>query len=264
MKISKVTSVVFSPTESTKEILSALTNQLASEFSCPSELLDITSYTQRTRSGCFGPQDLVLFGFPVYGGRVPSPALESFQQMKGEQTPAILTCVYGNREYDDALLELRNLTEENGFATAAAAAFLAEHSIMHSVAHGRPDAADQEKMKEFAEKVSQKIKDAENAAAFSPLSIKGNFPYREYNGVPFKPQASKACTQCGLCAESCPVKAIPADHPDQTDSDLCISCMRCIKVCPAGARKLNKLVLAAAEAVFAKKNSARKEPECFL
>lgn len=37
-------------------------------------------------------------------------------------TPAIAVCVYGNRDYDDALIELKDAIEANGFKTVAAAA----------------------------------------------------------------------------------------------------------------------------------------------
>lgn len=90
----------------------------------------------------FGPDDLVLFGVPVYGGRIPSPAVQTLRRMQGSRTPAVLVAAYGNREYDDALLELADIAAANGFIPFAAAALIAEHSIMHSVAAGRPDAQD--------------------------------------------------------------------------------------------------------------------------
>lgn len=85
----------------------------------------------------FGPDDLVLFGVPVYGGRIPSPAVQTLRRMQGSRTPAVLVAAYGNREYDDALLELADIAAANGFIPFAAAALIAEHSIMHSVAAGR-------------------------------------------------------------------------------------------------------------------------------
>ncbi len=61
---------------------------------------------------------------------------------KGNQTPAIAVVTYGNRDYEDALLELQTILEQNGFVVIGAAALIAEHSIVHSVGHDRPDEAD--------------------------------------------------------------------------------------------------------------------------
>ena len=43
----------------------------------------------------FGPDDLVLFGVPVYGGRIPSPAVQTLRRMQGSRTPAVLVAAYG-------------------------------------------------------------------------------------------------------------------------------------------------------------------------
>ena len=71
----------------------------------------------------FGPDDLVLFGVPVYGGRIPSPAVQTLRRMQGSRTPAVLVAAYGNREYDDALLELADIAA----AGRTAAVFCACH-----------------------------------------------------------------------------------------------------------------------------------------
>ncbi|MEG2421912.1 MAG: 4Fe-4S binding protein, partial [Oscillospiraceae bacterium] len=212
----------------------------------------------------FSAQELVIFGVPVYGGRVPETAMERFRAITGDKTPAVLLATFGNRAYEDALLELKELLERSGFVTVAAAAFVTEHSIMHSVATGRPDAADGEILASFTKDVWEKLQNAETVAQIPALTLPGNRPFRSYGGVPMKPQSGKGCTTCGTCAANCPTGAIPAENPKKTDQTLCISCMRCIKVCPASARKLNPLMLGAAEKAFAQKCSARKEPELFL
>ena len=130
MEIRNVTSIFFSPTGSTRRLVSMLSKTFPSK---PREV-DITPYTQRGLSMDFGPDDLVLFGVPVYGGRIPSPAVQTLRRMQGSRTPAVLVAAYGNREYDDALLELADIAAANGFIPFAAAALIAEHSIMHSVA----------------------------------------------------------------------------------------------------------------------------------
>ena len=50
--------------------------------------------------------------------------------------------VYGNRAYDDTLLELKTRLKRAGFRCAAAVAAVAEHSIMCQFATGRPDPGD--------------------------------------------------------------------------------------------------------------------------
>ena len=177
MEIRNVTSIFFSPTGSTRRLVSMLSKTFPSK---PREV-DITPYTQRGLSMDFGPDDLVLFGVPVYGGRIPSPAVQTLRRMQGSRTPAVLVAAYGNREYDDALLELADIAAANGFIPFAAAALIAEHSIMHSVAAGRPDAQDAKKIEAFGTQLWKKLSTSE---ALSPVSVKGTHPYKEFGGVP--------------------------------------------------------------------------------
>lgn len=48
------------------------------------------------------------------------------------------------------------------------------------------------------------------------------------------------------------------------DDKACISCMRCISVCPHNARKANPVMLAAVGVALKKVCSERKECELFL
>lgn len=85
----------------------------------------------------------VLVSMPVYAGRIPGICREMLlAHLKGHGNPAIAVAVYGNRDYDDALVELQDLLEENGFCVIAGAAFVAQHSIFTKVAAGRPDEDD--------------------------------------------------------------------------------------------------------------------------
>ena len=64
---------------------------------------------------------------------------------------------------------------------------------------------------------------------------------------------------------NCPVHAIPQDHPDQTNTEQCISCMRCIVVCPKHARGLNPIVKAATANKLKKSLfSAKRKPLDFI
>lgn len=261
MDIKKIYSVFFSPTKSTERVLSVMTDELSPEV----ESVDVTRFSERERALNFKADELVFFGVPVYGGRVPEAAVERFGKMHGDGTPSVLVATYGNREYDDALLELKDLTERNGFVTVAAAAFITEHSIMHSVAAGRPDSTDISKIRDFSSGAWAKIERAHTVSDFTALNISGNAPYKVYGGVPMTPKAdSSSCKKCGTCSHECPVNAIPEESPDMTDKARCITCMRCITICPTGARSMKSFTLTLAEKLFAWKNRRRKEPSIFI
>jgi len=48
-------------------------------------------------------------------------------------------------------------------------------------------------------------------------------------------RVSDDCTQCGACVKSCPMNAIPKDHPGETRHQECIVCLTCQRVCPVDA-----------------------------
>lgn len=62
--------------------------------------------------------------------------------------------------------------EKSGFKVIAAIAAIAEHSIMHQYAAGRPDAKDRSELSSFAKKVLEKINS--DSAKFPTLQIPGN------------------------------------------------------------------------------------------
>ena len=169
--------------------------------------------------------------------------------------------MYGNRAYDDTLLELKTILRNSGFCCVAAVAAVAEHSIMHRYAQGRPDHKDLEELSQFAKQIWQRI---EEGRIPDDLVLPGSSPYREYHGVPIKPVTKKNCTNCGLCAKKCPVQAIPLTNPSKTDHKKCISCMRCIGICLTHSRSINKILAAIAANKMKKSCSESKKNELFL
>ncbi len=200
-------------------------------------------------------EDMVLIAMPSFGGRAPAVAIERLKQIAGNGARCALVCVYGNRAYEDTLVEMEDAAKACGFRVAAAIAAVAEHSIIPKYAANRPDASDEAQLTDFAGRILQK--DGEAA------SIPGNRPYRKAGGAGLVPKVTKACVKCGLCAEQCPVRAIAPDT-FAADSKTCISCMRCLKRCPQNARKVSEAMVSIAALAIKKACSVRKENELFL
>lgn len=224
------------------------------------ELQDITDYT--VEATMEADVQLALFAIPSYGGRVPKSAMDKLRALKGKQTPAILMVCYGNRDYDDTLLELKDEMEGNGFVAVASIAAICQHSIMPMYGSGRPDEHDIMVLKDYADRINQHIIRLKNVEP--TLQVKGTIPYREYHGVALKPEVSNECTLCGHCAAFCPVNAIDPKHLNLTNLDVCITCMRCVVQCPVQARHINPMMLKGAAKSMEKVCSTYKENELQL
>ena len=215
----------FSPTGGTKKVADAI----AAGLDTPVVEMDLT---KEDVSVPLGDHDALMAVLPVFAGRVPQISLERLAALKGSGQKAVAVVVYGNREFDDALLETRNALEVGGFQVIAAAAFIAEHSIVRSIAAGRPDVQDEKIALQFATDVMAKLENP------TPVNVPGNDPYVELKPSTFHPTVDENCVKCGVCAEKCPVGAIPLGNPSETLGDVCINCMRCVQVCPVSSRAL--------------------------
>lgn len=244
----------FSPTGTTAKVA----RTIAQGSGCSVREVDLS---MPVAQAAVEPDEILLAAVPVFSGRVPAVALEQLSALKGNGQPAVAVAVYGNRAYDDALLELKDSLEANGFQVVAAGAFVAEHSIVRSIAAGRPNADDLETARDFGAGVMRKLADGELAS----VQVSGDPAYREKTGSASPhPAAGKTCVSCGTCAKSCPLGAIPLETPAKTDGSKCINCMRCVSVCPTNARSLPDAMLAAAEGMLKQVASEPKQPELFL
>lgn len=248
--------IFFSPTGGTKKVADILTNALSQEVLS----VDLTDSRKDDFSCSLEADDVALIAVPSYGGRVPYPAIKRISHIQGNQARAILVCVYGNRAYEDTLVELQDTVKQAGFRVISAVSAVAEHSIVRRFASGRPDGQDQSQLLQFAKKIQEKL-DQEDP---SVPQIPGNRPYKKAGNIAMIPKPDKNCTACGLCSEKCPVQAIDRINPRKVNGKLCISCMRCVSVCPHSSRKINGIMLAAANTMLKKACSQRKEYELFL
>lgn len=248
--------IVFSPTGGTKKAADCVVEAFGEE----KREIDLTERTVKFSDIVFEETDLCVFAVPAFGGRIPDVCRRRIGEMVGRGAGAVALVSYGNRAYDDALLELKELLADRAFRCIAAIGAVTEHSIMRQFGAGRPDESDRQELFSFGERIRESLKNGEKEAV---LKVPGNHPYKEYHGIPLKPKANQNCNGCGICVQQCPVGAIPTDHPKQTDTKLCISCMRCIAVCPRHARKLNRAMLAASVQKLKKACSEPKKNELF-
>lgn len=246
-------SIYFSPTGGTLKVMEVFSKIFGDTYKI--DLCSDFDFSQYK----FKSDDLCLIGVPSYGGRVPKIALERLRQMSGNNAEAVILAVYGNRDFDDTLIELKNEMSDCGFKVIAAIAAIAEHSIAHRYAAGRPDEEDFKELMEFAEKIA-KIRNNHKEV----VSVLGNVNYKEYKSSAFKYTVNDDCNSCGICAEKCPTQAIPIDAPKSVKEDKCIGCMRCFSVCPKKARIPDENIINAITKRLEPLCSERKKNKLFL
>jgi ferredoxin len=259
MRLKKTVAIYFSPTHTTEKSLKAF----AAGTGLPYDMIDLTTPQQRSSfHRSFGPDELVVVGLPVYGGRLPKMLDDFFAGLHGQGGPAVAAVVYGNRDYDDSLLELKMKLEECGFKVVAAATFIGEHTFSSKIATGRPNADDLVTASEFGKKVIASI----NGAISGRLTLKGTFPFvAKGTGAGTPPTTSEDCILCGLCIENCHWGAIDSNDCKKIDAAKCMRCARCIKECPAGAKQFTEPGHLAFIPEFEKRLNVRRcEPELFL
>lgn len=247
MKIKRVQAVYFSATGTTKKAVEDIAEIIAEKLGAEYGVYDFTLPEARKEPLTFAPEDLVIFGTPVYAGRVPNVLLKYLETIRGNGAAGIPVVLYGNRDYDDALIELRDILEKGGLHTIAAAAFIGEHSFSYLLAKGRPDEADMDDIKIFAEKAAEKAATIADTEIAEPISVKGTpAPYRGYyqprdragNPVDIrkvKPLTKDTCNKCMICADVCPMGSISREDVREF-TGICIKCGACIKKCPVQAK----------------------------
>jgi len=121
----------FSATGTTEKIVCKIGEEILGNINSKITIntIDFTLPESRKNEILFNNEDVVIIGVPVYAGRVPNVLLKYLNSIKGNGALAIPVVVYGNRNYDDALIELNDILELNGFNVIAAGAFIGEHSF---------------------------------------------------------------------------------------------------------------------------------------
>lgn len=265
MEIKKVKLIYFSPTGTTQKVLESIAEGIAV---ADVEHIDLTPPEAAQQTIPPFSDELAIVGAPVYGGRLPVVAVDRFKQLKASKTLAVLIVVYGNREFEDALLELKNLAIELGFDPVAGGAFIGEHSFATKdvpIANGRPDNLDVQKALDFGAKIKAKVTALQSPGVRINLEIPGRFPYEsKMRSMAASPVTKEdTCTVCGTCADVCPTAAISINGSVATKVELCIRCSACVKNCPTGARVWEDGMIKKITSWLNENCSTRKEPRVF-
>lgn len=244
----------FSPTGGTKK---------AGEIFCKSISANIKTadLSLRDEEAKEEKGDLMVIAAPVFGGRIPELVTEKLKKIDGKGKKVVTIVVYGNRAYEDALLELNHAVKEQGFQVIASAALIAQHSMAPEVGKGRPDEQDTKEILDFAQKVLDKIESGQD----KPVEVPGNYPYKEARSMPAAPISLPSCNQCRRCEKICPTGAISIkDKTVETNTEKCMLCMACTAVCPEHARVLPPPLKERTEQMLGALKAVRRENEFFL
>ena len=260
MKYNNAHLIYFSPTGTTRKIIDAIAEGLG-----PEQVYyhDLTYPFEKIEQNII--DGVAVIGVPVYAGRVPEDCLERMVNYKADGVPAVLVALYGNREFEDALVELRDVAITQGFNVIAAGAFIGEHSYStpeRPIAAGRPNDDDLSLAVKFGQDIAAKIE----LDDFQTPEIDGNVPYKDrvkFGGVAPETDA-EICILCGRCAEVCPVRIITVSNSVTTQAENCIMCSACVKICPVKARPFNHPVIEERRELLIKSCSTPKRPEIFL
>jgi len=267
-----VCAMYFSGTGTTEKIVTTIAKKIGTKLEISYNKFDFTIKNVRNIKKEFTKEDIVVFGVPVIAGRVPNLLLKYLETVKGNEALAVPIVLFGNRNFDDALIELRNILTDNGFIPVAAGAFVGEHSFSNILGMNRPDGKDLAIANDFAIQIAGKIKSKNNLNKV--VDVKGKTPIRPYyqprdsKGNPIdirkvKPKTNNLCINCKLCAVLCPLQAINYDNVREVPG-VCMKCCVCVKKCPTGAKYYDDANYLYHQHELEDQYARRAEPEVFL
>lgn len=271
MAFRELACVYFSPTGGTKKVIRKIGTAMSGKSKLPIRSINVTLPEARKSALTFSKDQILLFALPVYAGRLPNVLLPWLNTIEGNGATAVPVVVYGNRSYDDALIEWRDLLIKAGFRVIGAGAFVAEHAFSTTLGGGRPDEKDMQKAICFGEALAEKYVDGN----LSPVHVPGTpYPYSGYyqprdgSGNPLDirkvtPKTAESCIDCKRCARLCPMGSLSYQDVSLL-TGICIKCCACVKGCPVGAKYFDDPAFLYHKEDLEAKFTRRAEPEFFV
>ena len=246
--IREVWGLYFSPCGNVEKLNRAMAGAAGETLGVPVRYGDFTLPANRRQEYVLGPETLLFLGTPVYAGRVPNKLAPYIAGNIRGTGPAVPVVCFGNRSFDNALAELADVLDKNGFTVTAAAAEVGEHAFSSALAGGRPTAEDLARAAAFGARTAAHLRDgqipvldrsaipgAPDAPYYTPLGTDGT-PAKFLKAVPAVDE--KLCIRCGVCASVCPMGSVDRLDPARTNG-VCIKCHACIRRCPMQARRFD-------------------------
>ncbi len=210
------TLLIFSPTGQSKACGLALAKATKQEF----VELDVTHFIQRGKPLALADTTLIV-AYPVYGGRVPRLFAEYIKEMVTcTNCNALAIASFGNRAFEDALVEMEDLLLEKGVPLIGAASIGCQHSYTDKVGSKRPDIEDFQLLDRLAVYLN-----GETKSVHPP----GNRPYKRDMPVADPPYMPVLKDKGGKINSRC-YAVCPTGSLAKGDPTICIHCCACIQV----------------------------------
>jgi ferredoxin len=273
MQINKLTHIYFSPTGTTKRIISAISNSIYAE---QKQHFDLTSPLVREQFSysTHSLDEALVLGVPVYEERVPEIIWDALSRLKGNGQAIMLVAVYGNIGYGIVFKELQEWALKAGFIVVGGATFVAQHSFSHEalpLSKDRPDMMDIYRCKLFAEQFIKKLETVKYPDELPILELPATLPLiakilPQHSAKLFAHNPnfkSKLCVHCNACVRACPAGAIDPNTLE-INKDKCLLCFACVRSCKPQSRKIKLKLKPIVKSTLAKKSKEEKFPELFI
>lgn len=172
----------------------------------------------------------IMFAYPIYGSYMPEPMIDfidEFPEAKLYNEVAII-CTQMQFSGDGAWFYHKKI-EEKGYEIKWTYHFKMPSNISLSGVP-LPYTADPVKIKKIMLKCEPKILEAVDNINMNVPSLTGNSGFSHFLGLMQRPLYKKYIKR-------------PFKSPLKTDMDECVSCMRCIQICPQSNIKLSEGVI---------------------
>ncbi|MFA6680646.1 MAG: hypothetical protein WCS35_01320 [Sphaerochaeta sp.] len=209
------TLLTFSPTGQSKACALAVAKATKQDFL----ELDVTHFSQRRKPLALADTTLII-SYPVYGGRVPTLFAEFLkEQVTCTNCKALAIASFGNRAFEDALVEMEDILLEKNVTLIGAASIGCQHSYTEKVGSKRPDIEDFQILDRLAVYLNGKT---------SRVSPPGNRPYKQAMPLADPPYMPVLRDKKGKINAQC-YAVCPTGSLAKGDPSICIHCCACIK-----------------------------------